>query len=68
MTNCFQVTLGYSFVYWTELALAGDMIDTTINPTQMVGPLVGAARPAVPSIASDNFWYTGLSVGGTLRF
>lgn len=67
-TDNFHLTLGYSFIYWTEMALAGDIIDTTINPTQMTGPLVGAARPAFPGLTSDDFWYSGLSVGGTLRF
>jgi len=67
VTNNFKLTLGYSFIYWTEVALAGDMIDTTINPSQLSGPLAGPARPST-SLASDGFWYSGLSLGGNLRF
>lgn len=62
-----QFILGYSFIYWSEVALAGDTIDLNVNSSQFTGPLVGAAQPAV-SLKSDGFWYTGLSVGGSLRF
>lgn len=66
-TDNFSLTLGYSFIYWSEVALAGDMIDTTLNTSQLTGPLVGDARPAA-SLSSDGFFYTGLTVGGALRF
>lgn len=54
----FRVTLGYTFIYWSEVALSGDMIDTTINTSQLQGGLAGPARPT-SSLQSDGFWYTG---------
>ncbi len=64
--NC-TITVGYTFIYWSEVALAGQMIDTTLNPTQLTGPLVGPARPS-SDFSSDGFWLTGLSIGGSVRF
>ena len=62
-----QLQLGYTFIYLSEVGLAGDLIDTTLNTSQVFGALVGPERPS-SSITSDGFWYTGLNVGGSLRF
>jgi len=62
-----QLLLGYSFIYWSEVALAGDMIDLNVNSSQVPGPIVGDAQPAA-TLKSDGFWYTGLSIGGSVRF
>jgi len=67
LTRNVQLTTGYSFIYWSKVVLAGDIIDTTINPTQLPGPLVGAARPTV-SLFDDDFWYHGISAGVNVRF
>lgn len=67
VTRNFQVTLGYTFIYWSKVALAGDMIDTSINSTQLAGTLVGEARPTA-RLTSDGFWYSGLNIGGAVRF
>lgn len=64
VSDNFQLTLGYTFIYWSEVALAGDMIDTTINTSQ---PVVGPNRPSA-SLTSDGYWYTGLNFGASLRF
>ena len=68
VSNNFQVLLGYSFIYWSEVALSGDLIDLNVNPTQIGGDLVGEAAPSQPALKSDGFWYSGLSVGGAIRF
>ncbi len=62
-----QLTAGYSLIYWSKIILAGDIIDTTINPTQVPGPLVGAARPTV-SVSDDSFYYHGITAGVHIRF
>ena len=40
-----ELTMGYSFIYWSDVARAGDQIDFAINPTQITGTLTGPARP-----------------------
>ena len=54
---------GYSFLYWSDVARAGDQIDLGINPSQIPpGILVGSARPAL-TFEKTNFWAQGLRFG-----
>ncbi len=68
LTNRLAVSIGYSLVYWSNVALAGDAIDSTINPTQIDGPLIGPARPAFNGIDDGSFWAHGLTAGLQGRF
>ncbi|MCA9168595.1 MAG: BBP7 family outer membrane beta-barrel protein [Planctomycetales bacterium] len=61
-------TFGYTFFLWTDVARAGDQIDTGLNVSQIPpGTLTGEARPAVTS-QLDDFWAQGLRVGMELGF
>jgi Putative beta barrel porin-7 (BBP7) len=60
-------TMGYSFLYFSDVAVAGGQIDRTINLSQNPGPLVGSARPA-PLLTSTDYWAQGLSLGVDYRF
>lgn len=61
-------SLGYSILYWRNVARAGDQIDTTVNPTQIPpGTLVGEDRPAFPFRTTD-FWAQGLRFGLEYNF
>lgn len=62
-----SLTLGYTFMYFSDVALAGSQIDTTVNLSQNPGPLVGAARPA-PLFNHTDYWLQGLSLGADFRF
>jgi hypothetical protein len=63
-----RVFLGYSFLYWSNVTRAGDIIDLTINSSQLPpNPLVGPARPAFSWNDSD-FWAQGVSFGAELRY
>ncbi len=56
-------TFGYTFMYWSEVARAGDQLDLAINTTQIPpGTLSGEARPA-PRLDTTSFWAQGISVG-----
>lgn len=57
-----KITVGYSLIYWSTVARPNDQIDTTINPTQIGGNLVGDARPRFNFNTSD-FWVQGLNLG-----
>ncbi len=68
VTNLLQVSVGYSMIYWSNVALAGDAIDEVINPTQIGGTLIGPARPAYAGLSDGSYWVQGLTFGVGGRF
>jgi hypothetical protein len=62
--NCrLAATIGYDFLYWSDVLRAGEQIDLGVNTSQIPpGSLVGEARPLFPFNKSD-FWAQGLHVG-----
>jgi hypothetical protein len=63
-----QLTIGYTFLFWSEVSRAGDEIDLAVNPTQIPpGMLSGAARPAF-DFDFSGFWAQGLRLGLEYRF
>jgi hypothetical protein len=59
---------GYSILYWSNVVLAGDQIDTRLNFTQNPpGPLVGPLRPLFGFRGAD-FVVQGLSLGADYRW
>jgi hypothetical protein len=64
-----RLTAGYSAIYWSNVALAGDQIDTTVNRTQFNGGmLIGPPRPAFTDFRTTDYWMHGLSLGATITF
>jgi len=69
-----DLTLGYSFVYWNSVALAGDQIQVgtdgvpVVNNSQVLGgSLIGPANPVLPEINDASFWLQGITVGFTIN-
>ena len=59
---------GYSFLYWNDVARAGDQIDLSVNTSQIPpGVRVGNRRP-VFAFRSTDFWAQGLRFGLKLQF
>lgn len=58
-----SVSVGYSFIYWTQVAFAGDQVDRNVNTTQLNGGAV--VGPADPSFAfnDDDFWVQTIDLG-----
>jgi hypothetical protein len=58
-----QVTLGYSFLYWTGVARPGDHVDLGVNPN-LIPPArpLGPARPAF-AFRDGDLWAQGLTLG-----
>jgi hypothetical protein len=58
LTDYLRATLGYNFLYWTDVARGGEQIDPV---------LAGTGRPAFAFRGTD-FWTQGLTVGLELRY
>jgi hypothetical protein len=68
ITDRFKVRLGYSFIYLTKFARAGDQIDTTVNSSLIPpGNPSGPARPAYQERTTD-FWMQGFNLGAEWQF
>jgi len=67
LTKQLQLTVGYSFLYWSRVQLAQDAIDTTINTSQFAGNVSGTPRPQF-SFDDTSFWVQGLNFGLNLRY
>lgn len=60
--------VGYSFILWTDMALAGNHIDNRIDST-VVGVVNNpAGNPPVLAFNSDTFFLHGLDLGLTFTF
>jgi len=63
-----RVSIGYTFLWWSDVARAAAQIDGRVNPSQFPpGPLVGPAAPAYQLRTSD-FWAQGLNLGLEYQF
>ena len=72
LTRRLKACVGYSFLWVSTMARAGEQIDPVVNVTQFPilsgnGPLVGPARPAI-KFAETDFWTHGLNFGFELRY
>ena len=67
LTRHLKLYAGYSLLWVSTVARAGEQIDPVVNMTQFPirsgnGPLVGPARPAFHFDGTD-FWAQGLNFG-----
>jgi len=67
LTPTLRLTAGYTFVYWSNVVRAGQTVDTTVNPTQILPPVTGPLRPAFAWVDGD-LWAQGLNFGTELKF
>jgi hypothetical protein len=70
VTPHLRATVGYDFLYWTNVVRPGGQIDTTINPNLLpppLLPLVGPNRPA-PLLTTTDVWVQGMSFGLEFRY
>lgn len=63
-----RVSVGYTFLWWSQVGRAASLVDTSVNPTQFPpGTLSGPASPAYRLRTSD-FWAQGLNLGLEYQF
>jgi hypothetical protein len=66
LTGHLTAMAGYSFLYWNNVARAGDQVDLTLVPPGMPGSGT-TGRPAFPNRTSD-LWVQALNFGMELRY
>jgi hypothetical protein len=73
ITSQIKLTVGYTFIYVSDVARPGNLIDRTINRTEL--PSSQTFNPAVPgpqrpgfTWSGTDFWAQGINVGLSLRF
>jgi hypothetical protein len=64
-----RMTVGYSLIYFTDLARAGDHVDLRVNPS-LLPPALAAAGPAVPAFTPNrsDAWLQALTFGVEVWF
>jgi hypothetical protein len=65
LTPQLRATVGYSLIYWSNVARPGDHIDTVVNPNLLppaVTPIVGPLRPGF-TFNDTHYWAQGLNLG-----
>jgi hypothetical protein len=72
ITNNFRVFVGYTFLYWSSVVRAGDVVDTGLSGTQIptdtrYNPQTGPQRPAAAFQGTD-FWAQGINFGLVYRY
>ena len=67
LTSRLRLTLGYEAFLWTRMVRAPSQIDRAVNLSQVLGPLVGSARPA-PAANFTDFWAQGFTAGVQLNY
>jgi hypothetical protein len=70
LTPNLRVLVGYSLLYWSRVARAGDQISLDVNPNLIppeAVPFTGPLRPAFSFVETD-FWAYGVNAGIEGRF
>ncbi|MFK8115305.1 MAG: BBP7 family outer membrane beta-barrel protein [Rubripirellula sp.] len=70
LTDHLRATLGYTFIYWSNVVRPGEHISRDLNPNLLpppADPLVGAQRPGFEFDTTD-YWVQGISFGGEYRW
>lgn len=64
-----ELTAGYTYVFWSDVMQAGELIDRTINGSQTSGgALNGVRRPAPPVFQDGTYWVHGFNLGLTWTY
>jgi hypothetical protein len=64
----FRLTIGYNFIWFSDVAFSGDQINRSVNPSQFSGGLlIGPPQPSF-TFRSTDYWLHGLNLGATFTF
>jgi hypothetical protein len=62
LTSITTFTVGYSFLYWNDLALAGELVDRNVD---IIG---GPGAPPQFSFADTGYWLQGIDLGLSMNY
>jgi hypothetical protein len=64
VTPRLKASVGYSYLYWSDVVRAGNQIDATVNPA-LIPPVVTPSGPTRPAFAfqRSSLWVQGISLG-----
>ncbi len=62
-----DVSLGYSFIFWSSFVRAPEAVDTSVNLHQ-TPTLVGPAQPLLITPKPGTYWVQGLNTGLSFRY
>ena len=67
---CDHMTLlaGYTFMYFGNVARAGDQIDTTVNPNLLPPPIGGGPNRPAFAFNNSSLWLQGVTLGAEFNF
>ena len=70
LNDYIRATVGYTFMYISNVVRPGDQIDTTINPTLIPRNQLAPAGPARPSFGfrDTDYWVQGINIGLEMRY
>jgi hypothetical protein len=65
-----RLWLGYTWLYWSSVARAGDQVDLRVNPGLIPPPVSPLTGPNLPGFffQSHPFWAQGIDLGVEFRF
>ena len=64
-----RMTMGYSAIWFSDVAFAGQAIDPMVNPSQFTGGvLIGPPQPQFTGFQSTEYWLHGMNLGLTVTF
>jgi hypothetical protein len=62
-----EVSVGYTFIYYSEVVRPAEQIDLAVDPRQITDPANASAQPAFDFVSSD-FWLQGVNFGVEYKF
>ena len=70
LTDHLRATVGYNFIYWSNVIRPGGVIDPIVNTDQLPPAITPSAAGPFPAFAFDttDYWVQGISVGGEYRW
>jgi hypothetical protein len=73
VTRSLRATVGYTFLYFSDVVRPGDPIDRGVNISQIPAmgtgvPFTGMARPLFPGFDDTEFWAQGVNFGLEFRY